>query len=396
LALPGLIDVHVHLRGQHQAYEEDFFTGTAAAVAGGITSVLDMPNNKPVTMDSTSLRERMRTAQQSIVANVGFYSAFPENLEEIVEIVKKGAVAFKLYLTAQIGGVDISDDEALLFAFNKVREFEVPIAVHAEDKEEIKAVKQKLGQNDVDAYLKAHTPEIEAKAVERILKIARKSKAQIHFCHISSKKAIILINNARKSGLRVSCEVTPHHLLLTSEALRHQGTMLLTDPPVRSKNIIKELWKAAKKAQIDIIASDHAPHLVTEKTADSIWDVKPGIPGLETLLSLLLTKVNEGQISIHDLVKLTAEEPAKIFHLSGNGLLKEGYNANITVVDMQQRRKIDADTFYSKAKYSPFDGWQVEGMPVKTFVNGQLVMDGGEVIAKKGTGRLLRSLTLAE
>jgi len=399
LALPGLIDVHVHLRGQQQAYEEDFFTGTAAAVAGGITSVLDMPNNIPVTMDSASLKERMRTAQQSIVANVGFHSAFPDSLEDIGRVVKEGAVAFKLYLTAQIGGVDISDDEALSCAFIKVGQLGIPIAVHAEDKEAVEAVsavEQRRGQSGVDAYLKAHTPEVEAKAVKRILKIAHKSKAQIHFCHISSKKAVSLIHNARKSGLRVSCEVTPHHLLMTSRNLKRHGTLLLTDPPVRSRNIIEELWKAAKNAQIDIIASDHAPHLASEKMADSVWDVKPGVPGLETLLPLLLTKINEGQFTIHDLVRLTTENPAKLFHLRGDGFLKEGYNANITVVDMQKRGEIDAGRFYSKAKYSPFDGWHVEGIPVKTFVNGHLVMDEGQVVTKAGTGRILRSSAFAE
>jgi len=399
LALPGLIDVHVHLRGQQQDYEEDFFTGTAAAVAGGIAAVLDMPNNKPVTMDSASLKERMRTAQQSIVANVGFYSAFPENLDEIGKLVKEGVVAFKLYLTAQIGGINISDDEALLRAFTKVREFGIPIAVHAEDRKTVEAVsdaEQRQEKNDVDAYLKAHTPEVESKAVKRVLKIAHKSMAQIHFCHISSKKTVDLIDNARKSGLRVSCEATPHHLLLTSENLKRQGSILLTDPPVRSRNLIEELWKAIRKAQIDLIASDHAPHLATEKTADSVWDVKPGIPGLETLLPLLLTKVNEGQLTLHALTRLTAENPAKVFHLHGDGFLKEGYNANITAVDMQKRGKIEAARFYSKARYSPFDGWRVEGMPVKTFVNGHLVMDEGQVVAKAGTGRILRSPVMVE
>ncbi|MCW3986248.1 MAG: dihydroorotase family protein [Candidatus Bathyarchaeota archaeon] len=397
LALPGLIDVHVHLRGQLQAFKEDFFTGTAAAIAGGITSILDMPNNKPVTVDSSSLRERMRVAKRRILANVGFYSAFPETLDEIGKVVREGAVAFKLYLAAQIGGLDINDDEALLRAFNRVSELGVPVAVHAEDNETVENVakaEQRLGHNDVEAYLKAHTPEVEAKAVERILKIAFESNVQIHFCHISSKKAVSLIHNARKNGLRVSCEATPHQLLLTSEDLKQQGTMLLTDPPVRSKNIVEELWNTVRNGQVDIIASDHAPHLVTEKKADSVWDVKPGIPGLETSLPLLLTKVNEGQLTLDDLVRLTAEKPAEIFHFNSDGFLKEGYNANITVVDMHRRVKIDARRFCSKAKYSPFHGCQVKGMPVKTFVNGLLVMDEGEIVAEAGVGRVLRRQAL--
>jgi dihydroorotase len=398
LALPGLIDVHVHLRGQLQAYEEDFFTGTAAAAAGGFTSVLDMPNNEPVTIDSSSIKERAGAAERNIVANVGFYSAFPPSLDEISRVVEEGAVAFKLYLTAQIGGLDVDDDEALLGAFSKAGELGVPVAVHAEDRKTMEATaeaEQRLEHKGVEAYLKAHTPEIEAKAVERILRLAIKSNVQIHFCHISSKKAISVINDARKNGLRVSCEATPHHILLTTEDLKMRGTMLLTAPPVRSRNIVEALWSALKNGQIDIVASDHAPHLITEKTADSVWDVKPGIPGLETSLPLLLTKVNEGHLTIRDLVRLTAEKPAEIFHLNGQGFLEKGYDANITVVDLHRRGKIDVSKFYSKAKYSPFDGWRVRGVPVKAFVGGRLVMDEGEVVAEAGVGRILRSRAFA-
>lgn len=396
LVLPGLIDAHVHLRGQMQAYEEDFSTGTAAAVAGGITSVLDMPNNMPVTMDSASLRERIQAAEGSIFANVGFYSAFPHNLDEIGRVVREGAVGFKIYLNTQIGGLDVDDDEALLSAFKKVGELGVPVAVHAENKETIKAIteaEQRLGHNDVDAYLKVHQPKVEVEAVERTLRLTQGSNAQIHFCHISSKEAVPLIQEARRKRLKVSCEAMPHHLFLTSKDLKKLGTMLLTDPPVRNKNIADNLWSALKNGQIDNVATDHAPHLIAEKKADSIWNVKPGIPGLETLLPLLLTKVNEGQLAVRDLVRLTAEKPSEIFHLRKEGFLKEGYNANITVVDLHRRGKIDASEFYSKAKYSPFDGWHVKGMPVKVFVNGRLVMDESKVVADAKAGRILHSQT---
>ena len=167
--------------------------------------------------------------------------------------------------------------------------------------------------------------------------------------------------------------------------------MLLTDPPLRSIDVVNGLWNAVRNRQIDIIASDHAPHLISEKRAESIWDVKPGIPGLETTLPLLLTEVNEGHLSIGMLVRLMAEKPAEVFHLNHDGALKEGHNANITVVDMHRKGRIDASKFRSKAKYSPFDGWVVKGMPVKTFVNGRLAMDEGEAVAEAGAGRVLRS-----
>jgi len=393
VVIPGPIDAHVHLRDQLLAHEEDFFTGTAAAVAGGVTTILDMPNNHPVTKDSASLERRMHVAQRSIVGNVGFYSAFPESLGEISEIVKGGALAFKVYLNGRVGGIDVDDDAALLGVFNEVSKLGIPVAVHSEDAKRVKAVAEKeqmLGHNDVAAYLRAHTPEAEVEAVKRVLRIARKSNVQVHFCHVSSEHGVSLINEARHMGMKVSCEVTPHHLFLTSDDLRRQGAIMLTNPPFRRREIVQKLWKGVSEARIDIVATDHAPHSMRDKTVDSVWEVKPGIPGLETLLPLLLTEVNDGRLTLDDLVRLTAERTAELFRLEGHGLLKEGYNADLAVVDMKRRSRIEASRFYSKAKYSPFDGWQVRGVPVKTFVNGSLAMDGGDVVAKAGAGRVLR------
>lgn len=393
LVLPGLIDAHVHLRDQLRNLDEDFYTGTSAAVAGGITTVLDMPNNIPVTMSAASLRKRMQLAEPNILVDVGFFSAFPENIGAIDEVVKEGAIAFKLYLTEQIGGLDIDDDKLLSQAFKKAGELDVPIAVHAEDRrmvEDTVEAEQKHGKNDIKAYLRVHSPEVEAKAVGRILRVAYDSKAQFHFCHISSKKSIVLIHNARNMGLRVSCEATPHHLLLSSEKLKEIGTLALTDPPFRSNIIRDELWNAVEEAKIDLVASDHAPHLMAQKVALSVWDMKPGVPGLETMLPLLLTKVNEGQLTLGEVVRLTAEKPAEIFQLQERGFLKEGCIANLTVVDMHQEGSVDSSRFYSKAKYSPFEGWRIKGLPVRTFINGFQVMKEGEIVADFGTGSILR------
>jgi dihydroorotase len=384
----------VHLRGQQQAHKEDFRTGTRAAVAGGITSVLDMPNNTPVTMDSDSLRERIATARKAILANVGFYCAFPAHLNEIPRIVESGAVAFKLYMASQIGGLDTSDDDRLLEAFTETREQRIPTAIHAEDQEllqETESEQRRLNHNNISAYLETHNPEAEVKAVRRILELALASKAQIHFCHISTIEAVRLIHNARRKGVRVSCEVTPHHLLVSSDDLMRQGPIALTDPPVRNKAIVAKLWEAMGNSLIDIIASDHAPHLIAEKEEDSVWNVKPGIPGLETLLPLLLTKVNEQRISLDEVVRLTTRNPAELFHLQGQGLLREGYDANITVVDMKRNATIDSSQFRSKGKYSPFHKWSVKGMPVKTFVNGKLMMDESEIVGEVGSAKILRS-----
>jgi len=392
ITLPGIIDSHVHLRDQQLAYKEDFVTGTAAAAAGGVTSVIDMPNNKPVTLDSFSLKERMKLAEKRVLVNVGFNSAFPKNVEEISEVVKAGAVGFKVYLSNRIGGIDVDDDELLFAAFKEAKENGVPVAVHAEDKKILEERRRELtaaGQSDTAAYVKAHPPEAEAQSIQRIIRLVKRSGVHVHFCHISSVLGLDAVLKAKKAGLPVTCEVTPHNLLLSSKQYKRSEFFALTNPPLRTQKDATALWNALKRGFIDMIASDHAPHTLEEKNVDSVWKAKPGIPGLETTLSLLLSQVNEGRLSLPELVRLTAEEPAKTFNLSERGFLGEGNWADIVVVDMKREYEIDSSIFFSKAKYSPFDGMCVKGKPVKTFVNGKLVMDEGEIITESGTGHIL-------
>jgi dihydroorotase len=393
LVLPGLIDAHVHLRDEGKAYKEDFYSGTAAAAAGGITTVLDMPNNNPVTMTTENLRKRMKIAERKVLVNVGFYSEFPKNTEEIGEIVREGAVAFKLYMAEQVGGLNIDDDHALVEASKTVSGLKVPVAVHAEDKTMLKRSEEELkraNRNDVEAFLKAHSEGVEVKTVKRLLDIAKQTGAHVHFCHTSTENGLKAIIDAKKSGMSITCETTPHNLFLSVDDLRRIGTLALTMPPVREKRHIAALWNGIKNSWVDVLASDHAPHTLMEKKAKLVWDAKVGIPGLETTLPLLLTEVKSGRLSIADIVRLMSERPAEIFRLKGKGHLKEGNNADLVVVDLDGKCRIDASKFHSKAKYSPFDGWNVEGKPVKTFVNGRLVMDEGEIVAEAGSGGIIR------
>jgi len=393
LVLPGLIDVHVHLRDEGKTYKEDFYSGTAAAAAGGITTVLDMPNNKPVTMSVEALKRRTKIAENRILVNVGFYSEFPKNMKETEEIIREGAVAFKLFMAEQIGGLNIDNDHALLEAFQIVSKLKVPVAVHAEDKTTSKKVEDELKRdncNDVEAFLKAHSENVEVTAVKRILKIAEQTNVHVHFCHISTENGLKAIIDGKKSGMTITCETTPHHLFLSVNDLRRIGTLALTMPPIREKHHTASLWKRIKNGWIDILASDHAPHTPGEKKAESVWDVKVGVPGLETTLPLLLTEVKHRRLSITDVVRLMSKNPAEVFGLKGRGCLKEGNTADLVVVDLDRKYRIDASKFHSKAKYSPFNGWNVEGNPVKTFVGGRLIMDEGEIVAEAGSGEIIR------
>jgi dihydroorotase len=393
LVLPGLIDAHVHLRDEGKAYKEDFYSGTAAAAAGGITTVLDMPNNEPVTMSAETLRNRMQNAENKILVNVGFYSEFPKNMKEIGEITHERAVAFKLYMAEQIGGLNIDDDKTLEGAFRIISTLKTLVAVHAEDKTKLRTAERMLKDancNDIEAFLEAHSEAVEADAVKRLLSIVEKTNTHMHFCHISTENGLRSIIHGKESGMPITCEATPHHLLLSVDDLKRVGTLALTMPPIRERHHMEALWSGIRNGWIDILASDHAPHTLQEKNAKVVWDVKVGIPGLETTLPLLLTEVTRGRLSLADLVRLMAERPAEIFNLKGKGCLTEGNDADLTVVDSHRKYRIDASQFHSKAKYSPFDQWMVEGKPVRTFVNGQLIMEDGEIVAEAGSGKIVR------
>jgi dihydroorotase len=393
LVLPGLIDEHVHLRDEGKAYKEDFASGTAAAAAGGFTTVLDMPNNEPVTMSAETLRNRRRIAQSKILVNVGLYSEFPTKVSEIKDIVAEGAVAFKLFMGNQIGGLNIDDDQSLQEAFTEVAQLKVPVAVHAEDRILLFANEEKLRLSKKTAtadYLRAHTEVVEVKAIQRLLKLSDRTTVRLHFCHVSTQEGLKAIVEAKKSGRNQTCEVTPNHLLLSSNDLKIYGNLVIMAPPLRDKNNVEALWKGIEDGSVDTIGSDHAPHTLSEKSADNVWSVKIGVPGLETTLPLMMNMVKKNRLTLAQTVHLLAEKPAEIFGLRDRGRLEAGKNADLTMVDFNREYKIDASKFKSKAKYSPYDGWDVQGMVTKTMVNGQIVFDDREIISKSRSGSIVR------
>jgi dihydroorotase len=394
LVLPGVIDSHVHLRDEGNAYKETFYTGTCAAAAGGVTTVLDMPNNSPVTMSSESLAGRMQKASYRVIVNVGFYSEFPTNLDEIQEIVEAGAMAYKLFMGEQVGGQNVDDDEAITNAFEKAGEFSLPVAVHAEDHAYLKPIVErfKLERRDgLQDFLKAHDEGVEVAAVERAIDLSAQAKnVHLHFCHLSTEKALRVVAEAKKSTDMITCEATPHHLLLTKTDFERLGTKALTLPPLRTKENVNALWNGVIQGVIDTIGSDHAPHDLQEKDGNGIWDVKPGIAGLETSLPLVLTMVHKERLTLNRAIQLLCEEPAEVFKLTSRGHIQQQETADLVAVDFNYKYQIDASKFKSKAKYSPFDKWEVQGKPMKTYVSGQLVMDEDEIIAKPGSGTIIR------
>jgi dihydroorotase (multifunctional complex type) len=393
LVLPGLIDEHVHLRDEGRAYKEDFTSGTAAAAAGGFTTVLDMPNNDPVTMSTERLQNRMMTASRRILVNVGYYSEFPKNIREVPDILEAGAVGFKFFMGNQIGGVNVDNEIAIKEAIVEVAKYKVPLAVHAEDHSLLAANEAKLKmakQAEGADFLRAHTEAVERKAIQRILKTTQDTDIRLHILHVTSKEGLDAIAEAKKAGQKVTCEVTPNHLLLNSEDVGRLGFMAVMAPPLRDKTHRDALWKGILDCTIDTIGSDHAPHTLEEKRESSIWEVKPGVPGLETSLPLMMTLIKQKRIGIDQVVQLFATKPAEIYGLNDRGSIEVGKTADFTIIDYNAQYKIDPSKFKSKAKFSPYNGWEAVGKPAKTIVNGQLVFDEGEIVAKGGVGYVVR------
>ncbi|MCX8170977.1 MAG: dihydroorotase family protein, partial [Candidatus Bathyarchaeota archaeon] len=244
LILPGAIDVHVHLRDQEFSYKEDFYSGTCAAAHGGIILVIDMPNNKPVTASSRALRERMNVASGKIIVNTSFYSAFPENMGEIKEIADVGARAFKIFLSHKVGGLDPDDEEKVVAAFREVANNGLPIAVHAEDGVLLREKVNRLrlnGRDDFSAFSEAHSAEVEIRGIRRAIRLARESGVHTHICHVSTAEGLKIIHEAKSSGLPISCEATPHHLLLSKKHMDKAGNIALTNPPLRSPEDVSYL-----------------------------------------------------------------------------------------------------------------------------------------------------------
>jgi dihydroorotase (multifunctional complex type) len=392
LVLPGLIDEHVHLRDEGRAYKEDFSSGTAAAAAGGFTTVLDMPNNDPVTMSVKCLQKRMELAQRRLLVNVGFYSEFPKTITEIKDIADAGAVAFKLFMGNQTGGLNVDDDVAIKEAFKLAADAERLVAVHAEDREMLLTNEAKLKQAQKATpadYLRAHTEAVELRAVQRLIKLTEGMDVRLHFCHISSADALAAISEAKKAERKITCEVTPNHLILSSDEIGRFSGLAIMAPPLRDRTQVDALWKGLDDGSVDTLGSDHAPHTLEEKLASSVWEVKAGIPGLEVTLPLMLTMVRKNRLTLTQVIAFLSEKPVEIYGLKDRGKLEAGKNADLTIVDYSPF-KIDASKFKSKAKFSPYNGWEVYGKPAKTIVNGQVVYEDGEIIAKGGVGTVVQ------
>jgi dihydroorotase len=374
---PGFVDLHTHLREPGYEYKEDILSGTTAAAAGGFTTVLCMANTQPVNDNAVITEFIVRKAREVGLVRVEPVGAISKGLEgktlaEIGQMAEAGIVA------VSDDGRCVMDSALMRKAMQYARGFNLLVISHAEDENLSGPGSINEGLVATELGLPGSPNAAEEIIVARDIALAELTKARLHVAHLSTRVSLELVRAAKKRGVAVTCEVTPHHLMLTDEAVRGYRTEASMRPPLRSAEDVAALRKGLKEGVIDAIATDHAPHASFEKEVEFI-KASHGVVGLETALPLALKLVDEKVISLNDLVKLLSERPAKIAGLTGRGTLRAGSEADVTVFDPNEKFKIDASLFKSKSQNTPFHGLSVKGRVKCTIVGGKVKYHEGDI-----------------
>jgi dihydroorotase len=391
--IPGAIDVHVHFREPGFSHKETWVSGTRAAAVGGVTTVFDMPNTNPPTRDVKSLELKRSIIEPQAIIDYGIYGLIGEdNHDQFEPMTRSGAVAFKLYMGSENPLVPCPSDGAIVAAFERLASLGVRCTVHAENTPILRWRGEQLaksGRVDEAAHLAQHIDLADVEAVTRTALFSEWTGCKVHIAHESSRFAIPIIANAKARGVKLTAETCPHYLYLsTDDSARLGPNFLRVKPPVREPGHVEPLWKALADGTIDIISTDHAPHLLSEKKRSSIWETAPGFPGVETSMRLMLLGVNAGRISLNDYVRMACEAPAQSFGLfPRKGTLSPGSDADIVLVDLARKSTIQMNKLHSIGNATPFDGFVTTGLPVMTFVRGKKVAENGEPIGTPGWGK---------
>lgn len=348
LTLPGLIDPHVHLREPGQTHKEDFLTGTQAALAGGFTTIIDMPNNLNPITTLDLLLAKQKIAQTKILCDVGFhFGSLGDNLTEFEKVQNK-VLGLKLFLNQTTGNFQINPEllPKIFESWPNPADDGHPILLHAEEN-----------------------------ILEKSLETAHQFNQTIHICHVSSAKELTIILNAKNKGWKVTCGVTPHHLFLSTNDSSHLGILGNVKPALKTPSDLNFLWQHLK--DIDIIESDHAPHTLQEKEKGAF-----GFPGLETTLPLLLTAANQNQITIKEIMRLCHANPAKIFKIPTNP------NTSIEI-DENEQWTLHQENLFTKCKWSPFNNRKMIGKVKTVLLRGTKVFENEKILAEPGSGIIL-------
>ncbi|TFG28730.1 hypothetical protein EU527_16870 [Candidatus Thorarchaeota archaeon] len=374
--LPGLIDMHVHLRDLNQTEKEDYQTGTMAAAAGGVTTVVDMPNSDPPVLTRRVLDTKIESATAKRYVNVGFYAGIPKTARNFDVTMVPDILGLKVYPHSPLAGDFDYDFNRIKQCFQIARTHNLPLLFHPDSSKRADVPK------DREQFFLIHSCESEVKSLQTFLDAKIEYEARLHVCHVSCAATARLILEHRAEQT-LTAEATPHHMFLSGDQFPHDDGSAKMLPPLRSPYDSVMLSQAlCKQCAIDCVASDHAPHTTEEKTAPFL-QAASGIPGLETTLPLMLTEVFEGRLSWIDYLRCCCSGPATILGIPNKGILARGFDADIVLV-RREEWWISGANFISKAKITPFEGHRVLARPVTTVVGGVIVYKDGKFMVGPG------------
>lgn len=401
ILMPGAIDVHTHLTFGKLC---DFTKGTMSAANGGVTTVMEMPLSTPPCGDNTltleAFKEKLEYLKGRAVIDYGLYGGGAHlNIEEVPKMDKAGVIGFKMYMGESYSpGFPAIDSGALLEMFRKISELGAIGGVHAENQSIVRFYTEKLkrkGRKEPEVYSKSRPVFAEVEAIIESAMLAREAGAKLHIFHVSSGSGAQAIKRLKVDGVAITAETCPHYLFLDESMYKAKGPYMKINPPIRSSDEVKKLWTAVLDDTIDIIASDDSSYSRDEKEAGwkNIWEAPSGAPGMETMLPLLLDRVNKGVLTLEKLISLVCERPAKTFGIyPRKGVLQVGSDADIVVVNMKRKFALRCEDLYTNSEFILYEGMEGEGVPELVLCRGKVVMENGypgDVIGKGGHGQFI-------
>ena len=376
IVLPGCMDTQTHFREPGSTDTEDLHSGSRAAIVGGITSVFEMPNTNPPTSTKKEFQRKLDLAKNRMYCNYAFYfGATADNANELADLKNlEGCCGIKLFAGSSTGNLLVADEKDIEVVFQNSSKV---VAVHSEDETILSINKKLIKKGDVHSHPIWRSDECAISSTRRIVRIANRYNKKAHVLHISTKQEIDFL--AQHKG-NITFEITPQHLTIYSpDCYDKLGTYAQMNPPIRDKSHYDRLWYAVKNNLNDTIGSDHAPHLKVNK--DKEYPNSPsGMPGVQTLMPVMLNHINEGKLTLNQLINFVCENPVKIFGIRGKGFIKEGFDADFTIVDMNKKITIKNKNIESKCGWSPFDGVEFKGTPVSTIIAGKIKMNDGKIL----------------
>ena len=376
LVLPGAIDTQVHFREPGATDSEDLYSGSRAAIMGGITSIFEMPNTNPSTSSKKEFLKKINLASNRMFCNYAFYfGATSNNFKELRELDNlEGCCGVKLFVGSSTGDLLVKNELDIEKVFSSSSKI---VSVHSEDEEILNLRKRLIEKGKVLSHTIWRNEECAISSTRRIIRIAERLNKKAHILHVSTKEEIDFLSKHKGN---ITFEITPQHLSLASPSCYEKlGTLAQMNPPIRTKEHQDKLWYAIKHNIADIIGSDHAPHL--KKNKEKVYpNSSSGMPGVQTLVPVMLNHVNDGKLTLQQFVNFVCENPVKIFGIKNKGFIKKGYDADLTLVDMNKKITIKNENIESKCKWSPFNNMEFKGTPVLTIINGQIKMKNGKII----------------